>query len=119
MTEIIVVPVVFITAYMVIELFVHRKERLTLIEKASENQTLDLSGVLKSSSAGFSISALKIGSLFCGLGLGFLLSFILRLTLRDCIQGDWNLIEMLNIASVLTFGGLGLIIAYIIEKPKK
>ncbi len=118
MEAIIITPVVFITIYMIIELFVHRKERLMLIDKAAQNQNIDIRGLLQKTGSGFSFSALKIGCLLSGLGVGFFVSFALRIALQHCMQ-DWGTQEMLSIASVLTFGGLGMIVAYLIDKPKK
>ncbi len=68
MEEIIIVPVIFLTFYLIIELFTHRKERLMIVEKATQNQAVDLAGMLRNSSPKF--SGLKIGCLLVGLGLG-------------------------------------------------
>lgn len=122
MEEIIIIPVIFIIFYMVIELLVHRKERLMIVEKVSQNQSFDIGGMLKNATPAFSFSALKIGCLLIGLGLGFFVGFGLRLGLHHYImnQGNsWGITNTLNMASVLTFGGLGLVVAYLIERPKK
>ncbi len=115
MEEIIIIPVIFIIFYMIIELFVHRKERLMIIEKASQNQSFDVGGMLKNAKPAFSFTGLKIGCLLLGLGVGFFASFGLRLVLYNWIQRG-SVIDVVDIASVLTFGGLGLIVAYLIEK---
>ena len=62
-----------------------------------------------------SFSALKIGCLMAGLGLGLLIGFIFHTFVRVNFEGDWKMISMAYGASVLLCGGLGLILAFIIE----
>ena len=121
MTEIIIIPVIFIIFYMIIELFVHRKERLMIIEKASQNQSFNIGEMLKNVAPGFSFSGLKIGCLLVGLGLGFFVSFGVRLGLIEWTQMGQigRSFYMMDTAAVLTFGGLGLMVAYLIERRKK
>lgn len=68
---------------------------------------------------GLSFSALKIGFLMAGVGLGILIGFFLNIAFVDVIKdGDWRSREMYSAvygASVLLCGGIGLIIAFIIE----
>ncbi|MDR1645188.1 MAG: hypothetical protein LBS05_05115 [Tannerellaceae bacterium] len=132
MLEFIMVPLVVgicvAGTYGLFELFVRRKERLTIIEKIGEK--LDASafeGVNRIS--GFfpkiSFSALKAGCLLTGAGLGLLIGFIIHvsLTIYGLYEanpegwGRWhnNSIETAYGASVLLFGGIGLIIAFVIE----
>ena len=119
MEAIIIVPVIFITFYLIIELLVHRRERLMIVEKLSQNQSLDLSKLNLSQGPMELFSGLKIGCLLCGLGLGFLVSFLLHVALYDVVGRSWGFYSVLTIGSVLTFGGIGLIVAYLIEKQKK
>ncbi len=127
--EVFITAIIFITIYLVIELFVRRKERLMIIEKAASNQSLDIAAMLKQSN-GQSFSALKIGCLLAGLGIGFLIGFIINrfavypevLTINENSVAYYSLRDMGNMlytASVLAFGGIGLVIAYLVEKPKK
>jgi hypothetical protein len=70
-----------------------------------------------------SFSALKTGSLLTGGGFGLLVGFIINVTvLMDLLDAgkvsDWrynNLCGVAYGASVLLFGGIALIIAFIIE----
>ena len=119
MEAIIIVPVVFITIYLIIELLVHRRERLMIVDKLSQNQSLDINKLNLSQGPMELFSGLKIGCLLCGLGLGFLVSFLLQVALQDVIGRSWNFHNALTFGAVLTFGGIGLIVAYLIEKQKK
>lgn len=119
MEEIIIVPTLFIVIYLVIELIVHRKERLMIIEKSSANQSLDFSALLKKTTAP-SFGGLKVGCLLSGLGLGFLTSALLNICFRVTLYGydyqTWWHRGALDIACILLFGGLGLIAAHLIER---
>ncbi|MCL2097499.1 MAG: hypothetical protein FWH23_01900 [Bacteroidales bacterium] len=118
MEAIIILPAVLITFYCIIELFVHRRERLMLIDKLSQNQSFDLSKLNSFQGSDGIFSGLKIGCLLCGLGLGFLTTFILNIAFQYAIDNSFHLRGTLSIACVLTFGGIGLIVAYLIEKRK-
>ena len=119
MTSIIIVPVVFITFYWIIELFVHRRERLMIVEKLSQNQSVDLSQLDSFKNSGGIFSGLKIGCLLCGLGLGFFVALGLSIALNSYMKGHLFMFDFLSFGCILTFGGLGLIAAYLIERPKK
>ena len=120
MEAIIIVPVVFFTFYLIIELLVHRRERLMMIDKLSQNQLLDLSKLNMFKGLNMGFSGLKLGCLLCGLGLGFLLAYVLSFVLLDNMKADYFHVDRtLSMACVLIFGGLGLIVAYFIERPKK
>jgi hypothetical protein len=125
----IVLAILGITLYKILELYARRKERLNLIEKLSENNPdlkLDLS--FKSGNA---FSSLKIGLLLVGVGIGCLVGIILQTSCTDSLSlqfdrfGDqvrYNieaLVGTIYFASISTFGGIGLVIAYLIEKRDK
>lgn len=112
--------------YGLFELFVRRKERLTIIEKIGEKLDASafeernrLSGIF----AKLSFSALKAGCLLTGAGFGLLVGFFLNISvltmgLYDENLAGWrrdNLTDMAYGASVLLFGGIGLIIAFVVE----
>jgi hypothetical protein len=109
--------------YALFELFVRRKERLAIIEKIGEK--LDASAFegkfnFGSYWPGFSFSALKGGCLMAGAGLGLLVGFIINnLPLMFQSHNDnWYRGEIAGTAygaSVLLFGGLSLIVAFVIE----
>ncbi|MDR2362070.1 MAG: hypothetical protein LBD91_05005 [Prevotellaceae bacterium] len=117
MEEIIIVPVIFITLYLIIGLFVHRKERLMIIERAAMNQSLDVNALLKKVTVP-SFVGLKFGCLISGLGLGFLTCALLNILFYAMLYNyqPWWHGGALDIACILLFGGLGLIIAYVIER---
>ena len=105
--------------YRLFELFVCKKERIMLIEKLSENDlkfpkegTLDLSTLFHKS---ISFNALKIGLLLVGLGIGLLIGFIFNIFNYNLLANDYELKSISYGAPLLLFGGIGLVIAFIIE----
>jgi hypothetical protein len=101
--------------YSLIELFVRRKERLILIERYGDKIDPD---ILKGNISLFrfkqpSFSALKIGCLLVGAGLGLMLGVVLNI--YDLMH-NYHLREMSYGAPLLLFGGLGLIISFLIER---
>jgi hypothetical protein len=116
--------IVFFFIYMIFELFARKNERIRLIEKMGQSITPMDSSLLKSQFSTLlpsfdkkSFSSLRIGCLFVGLGLGLLVGLFLCLNFRH-IENDWERETFKSVcygASVLLFGGLGLIISYIIE----
>ncbi len=84
------------------------KERMALIEK-----NVDLHGISKVREARFHFPWFKLGMIITGTGLGFCLAIIL---------GEISAIRRMEgpmmFGCMLLFGGLGMVIAHIIEKPK-
>ena len=130
MVEGIMVPAVcgmFIFGFLkLFELFVCKKERLLIIEKMGEKFTPDmLEHKISFSSIGkFSSSALKFGCLFMGLGLGLLIGYLICSTTLEGytnmgdVRLNYNMRETISIiygACILLFGGLSLLIAFLIE----
>lgn len=130
MTAWIVVGIITWGIYKLFELFVGKKERLTLIEKLGDK--LDPSmlggkfhlplpvGTSFVSSSPTSFSALKFGCLFLGMGIGLLMGYIIcASTVPDYFTNhNWRMDELTSLiygANVLIFGGLGLIVAFVIE----
>lgn len=125
----IVLAVIGITLYKILELYARRGERLRMIEKLSELQSdnkelkLDLSFKHKSS-----FSAIRIGLLLVGVGIGCLIGIIIQTTCTDSLSLQFNkfgyevqnniyqLVGTIYFASIATFGGLGLVMAYLVEK---
>lgn len=119
-----IVGIVCASIYGLFELFIRRKERLAIIEKMGDK--LDASFFegklgLPSYITRFSFSSLKIGCLLAGIGLGMLVGFIINTSLTynsSFSNRGWYEGEMADTAygaSVLLFGGLGLILAFIVE----
>ncbi len=120
-----VVGMVTLGIYKLFELFVCRKERLTMIEKIGS--TFDASMVQNKFTFPEKklpvFGTLKIACLLLGVGLGLLFGFILSdsLGLNQLLDsnGDhWHLRQTIGIiygSSVLLFGGAGLLVAFILE----
>ena len=121
MLDFIMVPLVcgiFVLGfYKLFELFICKKERLLIIEKMGEKFTPNmLEHKLNFSSIGnMSFSALKFGCLFMGFGLGLLAAFAIHYNFEDFLFKKWEIQTTVYGASVLLFGGLGLLIAFLIE----
>jgi hypothetical protein len=118
-----VVGIIFYTIYRIFELLVRRKERQMFIDKLDPEK---LSGKMElpdfsDAKTAPSFGALKWGCLLLGLGLGLLVGLMLNIVFLRDIQGmeDWTQIyRAYSVAygsSVLIFGGLGLLTAFLIE----
>ena len=131
MMDFITIPLIFGSVtygiYKLFELFVCKKERLFLLEKMNfdnANNAL-LKDCLKgyNTSLPFSFSALKVGCLLMGLGLGLILGIVLFALNVDTVQSfremsSYNVYSFITLiigASVLFTGGAGLLLAFIIE----
>ena len=121
MLDFIMIPanlaIIGICIYRIFDLYVRRPERLNIIEKMSELKNVDsdfkvnIDFVSKSSNGIF--TSLKLALLFCGLGLGLLVGFFLIIDYPREIERGFK--EMILGASTLFFGGLGLLISFLIE----
>ncbi len=113
--------IVFASIYGLFELFVRRRERLSLIEKLGDK--LDpsyIEGKLNFSflSGKASFGALKIACLMIGVGLGFLLGFIICVNCFPDYGNGWYETEVTGViygASLFICGGLGLLVAFLLE----
>ena len=116
-----VVGIVCAGIYGLFELFVRKRERLAIIEKIGDK--LDASAFdgklgLPNYMRNFSFSSLKAGCLLAGIGLGLLVGFIINMCMATNSYYDdgWYRHEVAGTAygaSVLLFGGIGLIVACI------
>lgn len=124
-----IVGIVFFGVYKIFQLFVSRKERLAIIEQMAINgvdkfpTTINLSTLNEFTTK---YNALKIGLLLMGIGLGFAVAFILCLSTfgMDMFKQDYfhrnnDLISIVFGGCVMFFGGLGLIVAFLIETKIK
>lgn len=122
-----VLLVIFGSLYLIIELFVHRTERKMLIEKIESLKDVDVSKIFSQFSSSLSsvpsFSPLRWGLLFIGIGLGMLVGFGINYAMfysnGDFANGYFEHQEFIVGASICFFGGLGLLIAYIIESKKR
>lgn len=118
-TPIFITGIVFYATYKVFELFVGKRERILMIEKLSD-LNLSLSGkelpdIGKLFHQNSPFSALKVGLLLMGMGIGLLITYFLNLVNYDVLSGDSGLRNLVYTAPLLIGGGLGLLIAFIIE----
>lgn len=117
-----IVGIICAGIYGLFELYARRKERLAIIEKLGDR--LPVSGIDNHLSfpnyvgIKFSFNSLKLGCLLTGVGLGLLVGFFLSVIMGDLIREWHNSYQVVNVvygASVLLFGGLGLLSAFVIE----
>lgn len=110
--------------YALFELFVRRKERILLIEKIGEKidpSFLEIGKVTFPSFSNarlpFSFSALKWGFLLLGVGFGLFVGVWFHLLVINTFPEFPKYIgDMIYGACVLLFGGLGLVLSFVIEK---
>lgn len=137
MVPICVVGFVMLATYKVFELFARRKERILFIEKIShlyeneDNKETYLKVKLpfiSSKDLDFGYWPLRISLLLMGVGAGCLLAFFIQIiyfngspiqSYREWVNQFEGLIVLVNFASILFFGGIGLFIAYLLEQKKK
>ena len=123
MLDFIMVPAIMAiigaSCYYVFELFAHRKERLMMIEKMAELTNIDSNFRVNidffSKDNGGVFTALRFALLFCGLGIGMLIGFYIA---KDAPSGEIGYTHYSVIilgASILLFGGLSLLISFLIE----
>ena len=126
-TAIIIVPTIMYFSYKLFETLIRRKERIMMIEK------LDVSNLhaLPSAEAlnildympNKRFTGLRMGMLVLGIGLGLMVAWALSISIYYCygevFKNSHYFREMfyaIYLASPAFFGGLGLIISYLIEQ---
>lgn len=122
MMDFITIPLTFgivtLGIYKLFELYACRKERLLMIEKLGDKCSADILKEKIYPSLGLgkiSFSALKLGCLLMGLGLGLLLAFFIHCNMMEFVEKDWTTRSVIYGSCVLLFGGLGLLIAFLVE----
>jgi len=102
--------------YKLVELFARRNERMSIIEKMSlGDDVMNPIDVNKWFSPPTPASwALRLGLLLIGLGLGLGIAVILNSYMKFTSYS--NEAGIMYIALMMLFGGLGLVIAYLIEQ---
>jgi len=130
LTAIIVVPTVMYFVYKFLESLIRKKERMMLIEKLETlpPQSLQISEAFCSKDffPNKRFSGLRFGLLLAGIGLGLIVAWaliaIVYVELESNIKLSHQFTDMLSIiflASPALFGGIGLIISYVIERNQK
>ena len=120
-----VVGIVTVGIFRLFELFVRKKERLAIIDKIGdkfEASQIENKFSFPVANTGNSMFAtLKIACLLLGVGLGLLIGYFICLNSvagYSTMELQHNAYEISGVvygASVLLFGGLGLLVAFIIE----
>lgn len=117
--------IVFATVYSLFELFVRRRERLAIIEKLGDK--LDpacMEGKFNLnllSGRRFSFGALKSGCLLIGIGLGFLVGFMICAAYipdyldKNTYFSTHGIAGIIYGACLFIFGGIGLLVAFVTE----
>lgn len=96
-----ITAVVFTGIYWILQLFVHRKERLLMIDKGTS--------LPETKPYRFSVSSLRFGLLFIGIGVGALIGNILEAT---TVIND----EVAYFSMIFLFGGLALVIHHRMDR---
>ena len=122
-----VCAIIFGCIYKVIELFVRKRERLIIINKMTEISNVDFKGI-NIYSSGNKFTALRIGWLLLGVGIGFLLGFCINLMATfggyatSTGQSDWwwryndHIAGIVYVACICVCGGIGLLLSYRAEQ---
>lgn len=120
-----VIAIITVGIYKLFELIVRRKERLNIIEKIGDklnpsdlNLNLSLPAFTENSGK---FNTLKFACLLLGVGIGLMIGYFICLNsvpgfnTGDFPNNTYQTIGVIYGASVLSFGGLGLLIAFLVE----
>ena len=112
------------TIYKLFELYARRKERIMMIEKMSICDTPpDVSKWFSPTISIPAFGALRVGLLLTGIGLGLVIAVLVNylMDINNFLLNYPNnrFGDVLYLASMLLFGGLGLTIAYLIEQKNR
>jgi hypothetical protein len=130
LVPIIIVPTVMYFTYKFLESLIRRKERMMIIEKLefSNLQTLPLEANLNvlDYMPNKRFSSLRTGVLIAGIGLGLIVAWVLAITLYPTLASNGDKYRMyrdmfntIYLAAPALFGGIGLIVSYVIERKQK
>lgn len=116
--------IIFGCIYKVVELFVHKRERLMLINKFTEISNVDFKGINLYSS-GNKFTGLRIGWLLLGVGCGFLFGFLINMMATygqyasqfDVVSSYHRAVGgIVYVACICICGGIGLLMSYRAER---
>ena len=129
LTAVFIVGIIVLGIYRLFELYARRKERVMMIEKLAENAKpidLDMNLPFLKANTPPSSWVLKISLLLIGIGLGSIIAFVIQYAvigeLLIKVHENWEVrnnlrgfSEVIYFACIAVFGGIGLLIAYLIE----
>jgi len=117
-TAIFVVGIIFLAIYKIFEVIIRRKERMMIIDKFEPVSGQELKLPDFNSGLG-KFSSLRVGCLLLGIGLGLVVGVLLALNINPAgLITGWTshgLVELIYVACMMLFGGLGMLISFIIE----
>ncbi|GAB6008586.1 DUF6249 domain-containing protein [Dysgonomonas reticulitermitis] len=128
LVPIFVMGIITLGIYKIFELFVRRNERISIIEKLSNIDPETLKHrinfpVYKDESVGS--WSIRIGLLLIGVGLGVVIATIVDISTAipsyykgQLVYDSLRSVDVLYPSCAAVFGGIGLVIAYFIEKKK-
>ncbi len=126
MDSVLVVATIMAALCFIVEIFTHRKERILLIDKikdldVSKDNNFELGKMLGGERSSRKSWPLRIGFLITGIGLGCIIGYIIasQMGLYSELSNLRHVNDQLTIiysSCTLLMGGLGLLIAYLIEK---
>ncbi|MDR1706604.1 MAG: DUF6249 domain-containing protein [Dysgonomonas sp.] len=128
LVPIFVMGIITLGIYKIFELFVRRNERISIIEKLSNVDPETLKHrinfpVYKDESIGS--WSIRIGLLLIGVGLGVVIATIVDISTAipsyykgQLVYDSMRSVDVLYPSCAAVFGGIGLVIAYFIEKKK-
>jgi hypothetical protein len=125
LTAVLIVGFIVLGIYKTIELLVKRKERLLVIDKFiahCENKEMAGSFHLPDVSFGKQDSgswSLRISLLLMGVGMGSFVSFVTVAYAKSLTIVDYSMRGVISFACITMFGGLGLLVSYLIESQHK
>ena len=104
LSPVLILLTIFGFIYAIVHLNIRRKERMALLEKGADPSVFDIKPQ--------STTSFKFGLLFIGVAVGILLGNVLEVT--TALEE-----EVAYLSMIFLFGGLGLVINYIVEKMEK
>lgn len=128
LVPIFVMGIITLGIYKIFELFVRRNERISIIEKLSNVDPETLKHrinfpVYKDESIGS--WSIRIGLLLIGVGLGVIIATIVDMSTAvpayykgQLVYESIRSVDVLYPSCAAVFGGIGLVVAYFIEKKK-
>ncbi|MDU1905260.1 MAG: DUF6249 domain-containing protein [Dysgonomonas sp.] len=121
LTPILVTGIVMLAIYRILELFVRRNERMGIIERMKQNPDLKVSPPEWNLSffnipPQYSFASLRTSLFLIGMGIGLFCGYLLDATTFAGNSNNFSYtMEIVYLACIAVFGGVGLLIAYFME----